>query len=647
MSTSVNFTRNSASEEITIYLGIPILGTGVLGGTLNIIVFMSLKTFRQSSCAFFLTIMSFVNIGQLLFSLLSRIMITGFDADWTDYSLVYCKFRNYFLQVCALTSYTCMCLATIDQFLATSLHVHWQKFFNIKKAYVLCILFFIIWILHGIPTLIWYNLSLLPTTGRLICTITNPVFDLYIAYGYLIILTGILPICITVLFGFLAYWNVRQIPYRTVPLVRRELDKQLTSMVLVQVVFNCFTILPYIICLFLVDTLDPNSMSMNMSDLGFGQHISIIIYYLYFAFYWIGLISIGTPEKTFIINFDTGSTDLWVPSIQCLSTCENKAKYDSYSSYTSRANGATLRISYGDGSYVNGIFINDTVTIGNLSILNQAFAQANNISGFSSSTFDGVLGLAYPSIGTSGQIPIFYNMWQQGLIPDPIFSFYFNPNPNVYPGGELIFGGVDSTKYLDSITYVDVIIHAYWEFMMNSVQTNGKTICSNCRAILDTGTTLIVGPSNQIALLNYAIGGTYDHEIGLYTVDCYTRLLSDFPDVEFSIGNMTFKLSVLQYLLILKDSDNYICYTVFQGVNLRDNRGNLIWILGDYFLSRFYSIYNVNRNQIGLAKSISYSYSQIHPKSLFGNSSNKNYFQNIFQLFIYVIIFLIRNILFF
>ncbi|CAF4585351.1 unnamed protein product [Rotaria sp. Silwood1] len=283
MSTSVNFTRNSASEEITIYLGIPILGTGVLGGTLNIIVFMSLKTFRQSSCAFFLTIMSFVNIGQLLFSLLSRIMITGFDADWTDYSLVYCKFRNYFLQVCALTSYTCMCLATIDQFLATSLHVHWQQFFNIKKAYVLCILFFIIWLLHGIPTLIWYDLSLLPTTGRLICTITNPVFDLYIAYGYLIILTGILPICITVLFGFLAYWNVRQIPYRTVPLVRRELDKQLTSMVLVQVVFNCFTILPYIICLFLVDTLDPNSMSMNMSDLGFGQHISIIIYYLYFA----------------------------------------------------------------------------------------------------------------------------------------------------------------------------------------------------------------------------------------------------------------------------------------------------------------------------------------------------------------------------
>ncbi|CAF4524166.1 unnamed protein product, partial [Rotaria sp. Silwood2] len=337
-------------------------------------------------------------------------------------------------------------------------------------------------------------------------------------------------------------------------------------------------------------------------------------------YYWIGLISIGIPGKTFIVNFDTGSTDFWVPSIQCLSTCENKVKYDLHSSYTYRTNGAILRITYGDGSYVNGIFINDTVTIGNLSVLNQAFAQANNISGFSSSTFDGVLGLAYPSLGTPGQIPIFYNMWQQGLIPNPIFSFYFNPNPNAYPGGELIFGGADLTRYLGSITYVDVIILAYWEFMMNSVQTNGKTICSNCRAILDTGTTLIVGPSNQIALLNYVIGGTYEPETGLYAVDCYTRLLSDFPDVEFSIGNITFTLSVLQYLLILKDDDNYVCYTVFQGVDLRDNRGNLIWILGDYFLSRFYSIYDVNRNQIGLAKSISYNYLQIHPKSLFSNS---------------------------
>jgi len=50
------------------------------------------------------------------------------------------------------------------------------------------------------------------------------------------------------------------------------------------------------------------------------------------------------------------------------------------------------------------------------------------MSGFSTSLFDGVLGLGYPTLGTPGQTPVFYNMWQQGLIPNPIFSFYFNPS---------------------------------------------------------------------------------------------------------------------------------------------------------------------------------------------------------------------------
>lgn len=100
-------------------------------------------------------------------------------------------------------------------------------------------------------------------------------------------------------------------------------------------------------------------------------------------FYWIGFISIGTPARTFIIDFDTGSTDLWVPSVQCQVTCgehactgdflgkcartacvsEYKSKYDPLRSNTSRANGAEFRIAYGDGSYVHGAFVNDTVSV--------------------------------------------------------------------------------------------------------------------------------------------------------------------------------------------------------------------------------------------------------------------------------------------
>ncbi len=48
-----------------------------------------------------------------------------------------------------------------------------------------------------------------------------------------------------------------------------------------------------------------------------------------------------------------------------------------------------------------------------------------------------------------------------------------------------------------------------------SVTTNDEIICSKCRAILDTGTTLIVGPINQTALLHQAIGGKYHRDVGL------------------------------------------------------------------------------------------------------------------------------------
>jgi hypothetical protein len=270
-------------QIITIYFGIPVLIAGLTGGILNIIVFLSLKTFRQSSCAFFLTIMSFVDIGQLLTSLLSRIMITGFNIDWTETSVAYCKFRYYCLQVCALTSYTCMCLATIDQFLATSLRPRWQQFFNIKQARFLCISFFIIWLLHGIPCLIWYSPVISSNSGSATCSITNAIYQKYSTYCYSLILAGILPIIITVSFGCLAYRNVRQIPYRTVPLVRRELDKQLTSMVLVQVVHNFLVLVPYISVIVVLFSVNVNAQSLNYAELIFLNRLTGLIYYLCFA----------------------------------------------------------------------------------------------------------------------------------------------------------------------------------------------------------------------------------------------------------------------------------------------------------------------------------------------------------------------------
>jgi len=271
-----------AAQEVTIYMGIPILIAGMVGEILNCIVFLSLKTFRENTCAFYLSIMSFVNIGQLLTGLFSQIMIDGFNIDWTQISW-YCKFRVYILQFCALMSYTCMCLATIDQFLSTSLNPRWQQLSNIKLARILSLIFFIVWILHGVPYLIYLNIVTSPTTNELNCLLTNTILLQYFNYGFVVTLAGFLPVFITILFGFLAYRNVTQLAYRTVPVIRRELDKQLTVMVLVQVVFNCCATIPYIILYIIMRNPNITNDPFRYAQLSLASSVLIILYYLHYS----------------------------------------------------------------------------------------------------------------------------------------------------------------------------------------------------------------------------------------------------------------------------------------------------------------------------------------------------------------------------
>lgn len=307
-----------------------------------------------------------------------------------------------------------------------------------------------------------------------------------------------------------------------------------------------------------------------------------------------GEMTVGTPPQKFSVIFDTGSSNLWVPSKQC-TNCGSHPLYDSSSSSTSTKNGTIFKIQYGSGP-VSGFLSGDAVTVGGVSTTAQTFAEITDTTGlglaYKLGKFDGILGLGYRDISVDGIQTVMGNLKAQGAIEKNIVSFYLSSDGS---DGEMMLGGYDATKFTGLPKFIPVSQKGYWETKLDGFTVNGAKVTTAANCIFDTGTSLLAGPTGEVKKLAATIGAKPMFlNRNEYKIDC--SKIDSLPDLVFILGGNPYALKAKDYII----QSGTICLFGVTGIDVPAPRGPL-WILGDIFIRQFYTIFDQENDQVGLA----------------------------------------------
>ncbi|ORY49826.1 acid protease [Rhizoclosmatium globosum] len=310
--------------------------------------------------------------------------------------------------------------------------------------------------------------------------------------------------------------------------------------------------------------------SLNLANFGGGAFFTAI--------------SLGTPPQTFNVLVDTGSDWLWVPGVKCMASCSNTSSLfnTSASATFSYLNGSAQQgtLAYGLGS-VKGAPARDNLTWGPVTLPNVSFylvdyedePMKRQNTGFG----DGILGLAFLGGNVSADHSIVQLMTAKNQLPSGIFSIWLNQSSSFDSddsvdkhGGRMVFGGADPTLYDGNFTFIPVIRVVsvpdyFWGVSLGPVGVKGMLAGSNMDKF------------------------KYNAQ-GYYSVDC--KLAETFPDITFVLGGNPFTLTVTDYV----GSDGKTC-----SMGIGTLAGMDKWIIGDIFLYKYYSVYDVKHKQVGFA----------------------------------------------
>lgn len=340
---------------------------------------------------------------------------------------------------------------------------------------------------------------------------------------------------------------------------------------------------------------NPASYTSRFLNLG-GTHTVPVTNYNDVQYF--GPIALGSDKQPFTVIFDTGSSNLWVPSKKCGSlTCLVKHRYDEKKSTTYVKDGRALKIQYGSGA-ISGFLSQDSLEIADLAVSKFVFGEVTHLTpNFLPAHFDGILGLAWESISVDKVPTVFDQLIAQKLVDDHSFSFFLSQTSS-HAGSVLILGGIDKNYFTGEMTYHKLTKENYWLIDVDDIKIDGtslKPVGKTLHGIVDTGTSVLVGTADVINPIINKL------QLPTQVVDC--RLIADLDPLEFVIDGTTYTIAPKDYIIEVTALGQTECMRGFMVLDFPPSFGEAI-ILGDIFIKTYYTHFDVAGERVGFATAV-------------------------------------------
>jgi hypothetical protein len=343
-------------------------------------------------------------------------------------------------------------------------------------------------------------------------------------------------------------------------------------------------------------------------------------------------VEIGTPPQTFTVALDSGSSDLWIPSMKCTTEtgCPG-AKFVSSQSSTFKATSKPFNMVYAIGTD-NGSYVQDTVNIGPFTIQDQVFGLVDSAANTTKSPsnhpyLDGILGMGwdtatYGSFANFKYPPFMYSLWNSGQIPTFSYALHLGGLYSKNYSGTITFGGIDSSLFTGDLqfltaepeTYGNLTSYQHWSVYAQTfklTQANKDFSFSDGPTLVafDSGSTFTNLPTEIVeGILNeIAPNGTQKISSTSYTVPCDLLNSTETLEIQFPNGKtvssspITATIPVKEMVIGVSDGQNNECLF---GMTGSAPSNYPLYLLGDTVLRHLYLNFDFTHREVGIAPAV-------------------------------------------